>query len=65
MSDSTTVAAGKDEIGCVGDFNPHESFCYRKCPLSLRCIIECNRRARLEQFMDVLEFDDIGPVDLH
>ncbi len=65
MSDIPESMTGKDQIGCLGNFNPHDNFCYRKCPLSLRCIIECNRRARLEQFMEILEFEDIGPVDFH
>ena len=61
FSASTTV---KDEVGCIGSFNPHDTFCYRKCALSLRCIIECNRQARLERFMEIMELEDIGPVDL-
>ena len=65
MSDSSDSTIIKDEVGCVGNFNPQDSLCYRRCPLALRCIIECNRRARLEQFMGILEFEDIGPADLH
>ena len=61
-SASTTV---QDEVGCIGNFNPQDNFCYRKCALSLRCIIECNRQARLEKFIDILEFEHIGPVDLN
>lgn len=65
MSDISDSMVLKDELGCVGNFNPQDTFCYRKCPLSLRCIIEGNRKARLEQFLEILEFEDIGPADLH
>lgn len=65
MNDNPGSKSLNDELGCIGDFNPQDKKCYRRCPLSLRCIMECNRRERLEQFMDFLEFEDIGPADLH
>lgn len=64
MSDTSGTTNAKDELGCIGRFDHHDTFCYRECPLSMRCIIERNRKARLEQFMDFLELEDIGPVDL-
>ncbi len=64
MNETTASQEVSDEFGCVGNFNPRDSFCYRKCALSLRCIIECNRQARLEKYMDILELENIGPVDL-
>jgi len=64
MNDISASQIVQDEIGCIGNFNPQDNFCYRKCALSVRCIIESNRLARLEKFMDILELEDIGPVDL-
>lgn len=61
---NTGAKTNTDEMGCVGRFNSYDTFCYRKCPLSVRCIIERNRKDRLEHFMDFLELEDIGPVDL-
>ena len=64
MSDNVCAKTADDELGCIGRFNPYDTFCYRKCPLSVRCVIERNRQDRLEHFMDFLELEDIGPVDL-
>jgi hypothetical protein len=64
MSDRQGATKINDEVGCIGDYNPHDHLCCRKCSLALRCIVECNRRDRLEQFMGLLEFEDIGPADL-
>ena len=65
MNDLSASTTPQDEIGCIGDFNPKDTFCYKKCVLAVRCIIECNRQARLENYMDILEMENIGPVDLH
>ena len=65
MSENNDSTIIKNEVDCLGNFNPRDGLCSRKCSLAMRCIIEYNRRTRLEEFMDLLEFEDIGPADLH
>ncbi len=45
---SVTVEAPKDDIGCLGDYNPEDRMCFKICALRLRCAIESSHHIRAE-----------------
>ncbi len=62
MNDFRRMDESIDEIGCIGNYDPHCEICCKACALSLRCIIEHNRLRRLEQVADLYGLEDIEPT---
>jgi hypothetical protein len=44
----------RDDLGCLGDFNPEDRMCFKFCALSLRCAIESNHHIQAEILEDLM-----------
>jgi hypothetical protein len=44
----------KDDIGCLGDYNPEDRMCFKICALRLRCAIESSHHIRAEILEELL-----------
>lgn len=54
-----------DYIGCIGNYNPQDRLCTRKCAMAMKCIIEYNRKVALSQLADIFGEEDLSMANNH
>jgi len=48
-----------DHLGCLGNFNNQDPLCKKLCALSLRCVIDRDKNARMELLEDLISYSDM------
>jgi hypothetical protein len=51
---AVTAEMPRDDLGCLGDYNPEDRMCFKFCALSLRCAIESNYQIQSEILEDLI-----------
>jgi len=65
MRDIFRIDWNSDYIGCLGEFDPQSKLCTKACALSVRCIIEYNRRFGLMDFDGLFDMDETDYVHVN
>ncbi|MDY6905594.1 MAG: hypothetical protein SWH61_13030 [Thermodesulfobacteriota bacterium] len=60
MNDMLNLLDKNDYIGCIGNYNPQDRLCTKKCALALKCVIEYNRNIELTQLEEIFGEEDMG-----
>ncbi len=65
MDDILHLITKNDHIGCIGNYNPQDWLCTKKCALAVKCIIEYKRKVELSQLEDIFGEEDVNMIDMH